>query len=75
MNLLIGVKMHLRLELGEDLLEFASLLVPRCGLFILQSNLINTTLVYTTPSTITTHFCDIEFLGSKFPLLYDYDIR
>ena len=41
-----------------------------------HSNLVNMTLVYTTPSIyITTHFCAIKLSSSKLPLLYDYDTR
>ena len=46
--------------------------------FLLQSNLVNMTLVYRTPSIsldITTHFCKTKLFGSKLPFLYDYDTR
>ena len=42
---------------------------------IVQSNLVNTTIVYTTPSILQHNFARPKFFSSKLPLLYDYDTR
>jgi hypothetical protein len=41
----------------------------------IQSNLVNTTLVYMTALILQTHFCKTKNFSSKLPLLYNYNTQ